>query len=417
LVVDHYGIDRRWEGQLRSDIGRIAVIDDLATASHDADLLVNLAFPEDSARYADLVTPGTPVFSGPSYALLDRSFREARQSHIETSQAGMAKRGHHLIAYFGGSDSTDLTCRTLRALLLADLEELEATFVLGSNYRQADAARALATSRTGLAVVPAQQSLAPLMSRSTIAIGAGGTSNWERLCMGIPSIVMALAPNQEASSTALGARNLIRYLGPDTEVTEGEIAAELAGLMSGRTWLRSDLGQALVDGRGALRVAELMDPTPEHRLRLRPANVDDVGQYYTWANDPEVRNNSFSPEPIPWEQHRVWFMDRITRKNCQMLVLEAQGLPVGQARVDFSGGPAELDYSIDPAFRGRGWGKSLIRRSLRAVRSASAEPITARVRIDNERSRSVLQSCGFRLMGSTENEVTLEFNERPKLPS
>lgn len=417
VVVDHYGIDRSWEEQVRGDNGRIAVIDDLASLTHDADLLVNPAFPEDAARYADLVPPSAQVCSGPSYALLDRSFRQAGHSAggiaprwLDHGPAhdGMAHGGNRLLAYFGGSDSTDLTRRTLRALMRPDLTQLEATVVLGSNYRYSDAARSLAASRAGLAVVPSQQSLAPLLRWSTMAIGAGGTSSWERLCLGIPSVVVSLAPNQEASSAALGAMGLIRYLGPEAEVTEEEIAAELAALMTAQTHVRSDLGQALVDGLGALRVAELMDPTLEPHLRLRTASATDVGRYFVWANDPQVRMSSFSPESIPWDVHRAWFVDRLNRATSQMYVLEAQGLPIGQARFDFSGEQAELDYSLDPAFRGRGWGRVLIDRAVRAVRSTSTKRITARVRLENERSISVLQSCGFCISIRRPHDVTLE---------
>ena len=44
LIVDHYGIDYRWESQLRPFCKRIMVIDDLADRKHDCDFLLDQNF-------------------------------------------------------------------------------------------------------------------------------------------------------------------------------------------------------------------------------------------------------------------------------------------------------------------------------------------------------------------------------------
>ena len=44
LVVDHYALDRRWERALRTRVGRILVVDDLADRPHDCDLLLDQNF-------------------------------------------------------------------------------------------------------------------------------------------------------------------------------------------------------------------------------------------------------------------------------------------------------------------------------------------------------------------------------------
>jgi len=41
LVIDHYGLDARWETSLRPAVGRIFVIDDLADRTHDCDCLLD----------------------------------------------------------------------------------------------------------------------------------------------------------------------------------------------------------------------------------------------------------------------------------------------------------------------------------------------------------------------------------------
>ena len=41
------------------------------------------------------------------------------------------------------------------------------------------------------------------MYNADIAIGAGGTTSWERCCMGLPTIIVISASNQELASKSL----------------------------------------------------------------------------------------------------------------------------------------------------------------------------------------------------------------------
>ena len=41
LIIDHYGIDERWEKKLKHCTRKIMVIDDLSNRNHDCDLLLD----------------------------------------------------------------------------------------------------------------------------------------------------------------------------------------------------------------------------------------------------------------------------------------------------------------------------------------------------------------------------------------
>ena len=75
LIVDHYGIDERWERPLRSVARRIMVIDDLADRAHDCDLLLDQNLVADfETRYAGLVPQKCALLLGPTYALLQPAY-------------------------------------------------------------------------------------------------------------------------------------------------------------------------------------------------------------------------------------------------------------------------------------------------------------------------------------------------------
>jgi UDP-2,4-diacetamido-2,4,6-trideoxy-beta-L-altropyranose hydrolase len=69
--------------------------------------------------------------------------------------------------------------------------------------------------------------LAQLMSQADLAVGASGATNWERLCLGLPSIVISLADNQRPVAECLHKNGLVDWIGDKSEATEQAIAAAL----------------------------------------------------------------------------------------------------------------------------------------------------------------------------------------------
>ena len=80
LIVDHYSLSEKWEKLVRSYVGNIMVIDDLANRPHDCDLLLDQNWFEDmEERYGELVPLGCTKLFGPEFALLRPEFAEARK--------------------------------------------------------------------------------------------------------------------------------------------------------------------------------------------------------------------------------------------------------------------------------------------------------------------------------------------------
>ena len=80
-----------------------------------------------------------------------------------------------------------------------------------------------------------------------------------------------------------------------------------------------------------------------------------------------------------------------------MWVLEtSERLPVGQIRFDVKDDIADIDYSLEPLVRGRGWAKKLLSEGLKTFKDHNGEkPLRGRVKEDNLPSRRVFQRLGF----------------------
>src|SRR5688572_503987 len=82
----------------------------------------------------------------------------------------------------------------------------------------------------------------------------------------------------------------------------------------------------------SLRVAASHPPrharlasVPEPLIRLRRARTSDNALVWQWANDPTVREASFSSAPIRWEDHVKWFDDRLADEASAIYIATARG--------------------------------------------------------------------------------------------
>ena len=391
LVADHYGIGAQWESRLRPKVQRLMAIDDLADRAHDCDLLLDQNFSLRTDRYAGLLPAHCKLLLGPRYALLRPEYAAQRE---ERSRDGGIRR---VFVFFGGSDPQNLTGRALEALSETRFRDWEVDVVVGANYAHGSKLAGQAAARPGTSLHRALPHLAELMARADIGVGAAGSTTWERMCVGLPAIVLSIAPNQTGAAQALAEQGLIRYLGVAERLGVTAIGEALASAAADGSQLReqAERGRLLVDGLGAMRVSECMDPTPAAELRLRRANDADIRFYFAWANDPQVRSHALQTAVIHWNTHQAWFASRMADPRSHLFVLQARALPVGQIRFDEEGEHVRIDFSIDSQFRGQGWGRQLLLLGMRRMAEQRHLLFHAEVKAANTASRAAFIRLGF----------------------
>lgn len=256
LVVDHYQLDARWEGSVRDWAGRILVIDDLADRKHDCDVLLDQNYfihPED--RYKGLVSPDTQCLLGPAYALLRPEF-EALRDELLASGRRQRPTLKRIQVCFGGSDPTGETRNVLEALSGLSLPDCRVDVIVGASNPAREEIEARCQNRTGWRFHCQTPQIAQLMVEADLAIGAGGTTTWERLCLGLPAIVIAIADNQRQISQEVAKAGAQLYLGSTGSVSTEQIAQSVLSFAQNPALLMpfTDKGMQLVDGGGTHRL-------------------------------------------------------------------------------------------------------------------------------------------------------------------
>lgn len=255
LIVDHYALNEKWEKYCRRFVEKIMVIDDLANYPHDCSLLLNQnIFDRNSRAYQGKVPYYCDLVLGPNYALLQEEYAELHER--ASLREGAIKR---IFVFFGGVDSANLTGRTLSALLNIDISTIEIDVVLGSSNMRSVMRDDAIMRKGNIHFHSNLRSLSGLIMKADLAIGASGTTSWERLCLGLPAIVISVADNQREIARSLDDRCLARWLGDTAEVTEAMIGLAASNLIA--SGLRKDWSLRcleVVDGLGSARIVARM---------------------------------------------------------------------------------------------------------------------------------------------------------------
>ena len=258
LVVDHYALDARWEQTLRPLCRRLMVIDDLADRSHDCDLLLDQNLGRDMGDYSSLVPEACTVLVGPSYAMLRPEFAALRD---ESLRCRATPRLKHLLIAMGGVDQANATGKVLECLKNCQLPaELRITVVMGTHAPWLKGVQLLAKQLRQPTVIKVNvNNMAEIMAESDLAIGAAGSSSWERCCLGLPTLVLALADNQKEASVHLERIGAAYCLQLDDELQQ-QIQYLLQRLFRKSEQLRemSVCASAIVNGKGVERVVGAM---------------------------------------------------------------------------------------------------------------------------------------------------------------
>jgi len=248
IIVDHYGLDARWESAARRWTRRIMAIDDLADRSHACDLLLDQNYTASAAAYRALVPDACEILAGPRYALLGEAFRQARAPGADGSR--------RVLVSFGGFDQAGMTLKTLQAL--EGIDDVQVQCIAGQAIPDLAALQALVARRPGWEVQTFVHDLPQRMANAALFVGAGGGTTWERAAMGLPSLCVSVADNQVGNAQALARDGMHLYLGPAQEVTLAGLRRAIAGLLDDAA-LRQQFAarsQRLVDGLGVQRVAD-----------------------------------------------------------------------------------------------------------------------------------------------------------------
>ena len=250
VIIDSYlagyNLYRKIAGQ-----AKLAVyIDDNKRLNYPRGIVINGSIFAEKLDYPP--KEGATYLLGVKYMPLQKEFWSIPRGKIKRNIA-------NILVTFGGSDSKNMTLKVLR--FLADAyPELNKLVIIGRGFKNIKEVERSKDGKTDLIYYPSAIDVKEAMLRADIAVSAGGQTLYELARIGLPSIGICLADNQNANLAGWQKAGFIENIGGYKDV---DLALKLRmGVERLFTYQerikRSRIGSSLVDGKGADRIVDLI---------------------------------------------------------------------------------------------------------------------------------------------------------------
>jgi UDP-2,4-diacetamido-2,4,6-trideoxy-beta-L-altropyranose hydrolase len=396
LIVDSYAWGYQQETACRSWAKRIASLDDFAAHPHNSDLIIDPTPGRSTSAYRDLAGEVTKVLAGAAWAPLRPKLRMAR---LAAAEARLGRQPKRLFIGLGMTDPRNATGRIIEGLRELHFEGA-IDIVLGLSAPHRDSVARALPKNARLHLDPPY--LVTLMSEADLAIGAGGVSALERACLGLPSLLVEVADNQQGAIAGLVAVGAACALGPLDALEPRRLRDTVAALLEDRAKL-ADLSAAAflaVDGLGAARVAIALTPGLTRdgvAVTLRPVAGDDDACIFDWQREPGLRRHFRISAPPSVAEHAAWLAASLKNPARILSIILCDEKPAGLLRLDRELGSKaethEVSILVAPSFQGRGIAKAALGLATRMLPDSH---FAAHVLTRNTASRALFAAAGYR---------------------
>ncbi len=387
-VVDHYQLGQAWEAAVTA-YAPVLALDDLDRPHASRWLLDQNHYADAQARYQAGCDENVKRLLGPSFALLRSEFARARlQAQVRDGDI------RHVLVFLGGVDADNITALALKAIDQGLSPSVQVTVITGASHPNLPGLQVWCAHRDNVDLHVQVSDITPYLLAADLAIGAGGSSTWERCACGLPTVAICLADNQR--EVILEGASAGFLWGIDHVPSCTELATVLKALSGAPGIVQHMSRQALqmTDARGAGRVADLLMP---RTAQVRPATAADARMIYEWRISPEVMGASRNSAPFTFEDHCVW-LDRVLTDPQRLLLVGLEGdRQAGVVRFDIDGHRAEVSIFLAPGTMGAGLGRALLKAAETKLRldHPNVSRIDAWVNADNSRSFQLFQHLGY----------------------
>jgi spore coat polysaccharide biosynthesis predicted glycosyltransferase SpsG len=170
---------------------KLLFLDDNGHAGHyAADVVLNQNPHAHEALYADREAY-TRLLLGPDYALLRREFRACHNG-----KRAIPNQGRKVLVTLGGADPDNVTLRVVTGLQNLKIEGLEALVVVGGGNPHFKSLVGAVAGDHQIRLLRDATNMPELMAWADVAIAGAGATCWEMCLLGLPALLISLAPNQ-----------------------------------------------------------------------------------------------------------------------------------------------------------------------------------------------------------------------------
>lgn len=428
FIVDHYELDSHWHTALKPYYTKLLVIDDLANRKHHCDFLLDQTLNRSQKSYGEFIPLHCQTLLGQPYMLLREEFSN-KKSNLLNKRLNKKELNHVLIT-MGGMDPHNLSLIALNSqvLLKEKHSNLKVSVLITSQATHIKQLKVFADKHQWIDLKIDSSNVSEIMEKADIAIGASGSTAWERCCLALPTLSIIDATNQIFVDQSLTNQKACISLGWYENITSELLYNQCRALLEDRETYNKLAISAndICDGKGSERVSQILldalnnqtiitsksiidDTEKGSGLTLTLATKKDCEQVYQWQTTPSLRQYFNEPKIPTFDEHTLWFKNTLVDKNRQLYIICNDNVAVGTVRLDkLKGNKHEISILISPKEQGNGYGLLTLKALPQIINNTT---IIANVHKKNKYSHKLFISAGFYVLSPTSYALSIEDNE------
>ena len=145
-------------------------------------------------------------------------------------------------------------------------------------------------------------------------------------------------------------------------------------------------------------------------ILIRKAEKSDLKDIFNWRNDKLTISMFKNDDTVSWNEHCLWFNQKIKDKSCLLLIGEKTSTKLGVIRFDILRDHSVISINLNPVCRGKKYSKTFLAMGCNYYFSLFNIRIISEIKKVNFSSINIFESVGFKRENTKENYLvyTLE---------
>jgi len=217
LITDSYDVDEDYFDETKDMFSKTGYIDDINAFYYNVDFVINQNVTANNYKYK--CNDETRLLLGTDYVMLRQEFRGSIPNKIKVNIKDV-------LITMGGADSANFTLK-----LLKYIKDLDYNFhvVIGPSFSKINEIEQEAKSSNNIKLY-FDANMVEMMKICDIAITAAGSTLYELGALGVPTLGVILADNQEAVAKEMHKHGYMINLGWYNKVEKKDVLDAISGI-------------------------------------------------------------------------------------------------------------------------------------------------------------------------------------------
>ena len=229
IIIDDYKLSYKIETILKKKVDLLVVIDDFYNRKHNCDILIN--YNDLNLKQKKIIkfkNKRSSLALGLKYLIIDKKILQLSKF------IKVKKKIKNILVFFGSADHTNEIKKLVHLIRLN--KDINFNIVLNKMNQRYKNIKEMYKKQKNAKIYSncTREKFIDLMAKNDLGIGAGGTNLYERIFLGLPSLVVQTSDNQYSNIKYANKKKLIIDLGSHSKLNSNVYVSKFNDLLKNK---------------------------------------------------------------------------------------------------------------------------------------------------------------------------------------